>query len=94
MSKLTFFLVLSQKIFQMVFLIIFEPIESAPSRPSNASSNDTGVTAVVPADCGGAEAVRRELEEKAELLRAAYQAMEALEREREGERAELQVGKD
>ena len=48
----------------------------------------------MPADCGGAEAVRRELEEKAELLRAAYQAMEALEREREGERAELQVGKE
>ena len=64
-------------------------------RPSNASSNDTAVTAIVVPGGGSQadlEAVRRELEEKADLLSAAYQAMEALKREREGERAELQVG--
>ena len=35
--------------------------------------------------------MRRELEEKAELLSAAYAAMEALRRERELERKEMQV---
>ena len=44
------------------------------SRSSNASSIDTAVTAVVAGGGGGSvEAVRMELEEKAELLKAAYQ---------------------
>ena len=69
---------------------MFTSICSNYSRPSNASSDDTAVaTATAAADADSV--LRRELEEKAELLSAAYAAMEALRKEREQERAQMQV---